>query len=195
MNGLSLSQGPDAISRAVEKRIEIDPNSGCWLWTGALINGYAGITIDGRQVRVSRLLLGLHERPEEHPKLLACHRCDTPACVNLAHLFVGTHADNNQDMARKGRHWAQVHPERTRISEFKAHAWGEAHPSTKMSNATVLLIWRRLGERIPLTEIAAEFGITRTHVTLIRDRKTRTDFTKDLPDHGWAPLTSNRWAA
>jgi hypothetical protein len=74
----------------------------CWLWTQRKDRwGYGKFKLAGREVgahRFSLLLAGI-----DPTGLLACHRCDTPACVRPDHIFLGTHLDNMRDMVAKGR--------------------------------------------------------------------------------------------
>ena len=91
------------IRAAFFEKVSPEPNSGCWLWTGAAdTRGYGKIGIHGRTRAAHRVayewLVGTV--PDG---LFLLHRCDTPACVNPDHLRPGTQADNIHDMHAKGR--------------------------------------------------------------------------------------------
>lgn len=77
----------------------------CKLWEGAKeTNGYGERRIAGRNYRVHRLawVEANGPIPPETPYVL--HRCDVRHCYELAHLWLGTHQDNMDDMLAKGRH-------------------------------------------------------------------------------------------
>lgn len=80
---------------------------GCWLWTGA--KNRQGYGVFSEAGRASGTTLAPRYAWEFFRDVIpdgkcVLHKCDTPACVNPEHLFLGTRSDNNQDMIAKGRY-------------------------------------------------------------------------------------------
>ena len=90
----------------------------CWLWQGATAGkGYGTMAVDhtGKMDGAHRVSWMIHRGPIPEGMCI-CHKCDVAACVNPAHLFLGTIAANNRDMFRKGRgaHPPKLTPEQIR---------------------------------------------------------------------------------
>lgn len=63
---------------------------------------YGQVTRGGRRYAAHRLAYEDANGPIP-PLMEVCHHCDNPPCIELTHLFLGTHAENVADMIRKGR--------------------------------------------------------------------------------------------
>lgn len=154
-----------------------DPETGCWLWQRTLDNqGRGRIWANGKWCLAHREVWHRAYGPIPKGKLL-CHHCDNPQCVNPAHLYVGTHADNMRDMKERGRSFSAKHPERAREIGRKygrrgglMNTWvkGEDNPRSKLSAQQVALIRKDLR---PAKHVAADYGVHRTTIQRIQRGK------------------------
>lgn len=96
----------------------------CWMWTGPrFTNGYGRIYVPGLGRKVSAHRVAWVVAHGSIPAAaVVLHECDTPLCVNPAHLRLGTHLDNVRDMVEKGRH---ASTQRTHCR--KGHPYDEAN--------------------------------------------------------------------
>jgi hypothetical protein len=133
---------------------------GCWTWTGPKnTSGYGVLRLSGPAATykgrtANRLSWEIHNG-EIPPGMCVLHRCDNPACVNPAHLFLGTNADNIADKVAKDR-----------------QAKGEKHGKSKLTVAQVVELRPRLAGRTPSRVLAAEFGVSESCIDSVRSGRT-----------------------
>lgn len=144
-------------------------NGKCLEWiAGIAKTGYGAFRFNGHNVPTHRLAYEFTNGAIPIG-LCVCHRCDNRKCVNPAHLFLGTHQDNNRDMWQKGR---------------GARPQGEDCSNAKLTAAQVLeirqlrastgLSFRKIGERYGVNPNTIRFiinGRSWKHVPYIFDNR------------------------
>lgn len=134
---------------------KIDKSAGdtsCWIWTGRTNkDGYGYTSAINGNVLAHRVMYD-HE-VEPIPKgMCVLHHCDNPACVNPAHLFMGTRADNNRDRNEKGR-------------TVGSKCYGLNNGKATLTDEQVAEIRRLYTPGKNVSQLARQFGIP--HSTLI----------------------------
>jgi hypothetical protein len=142
-------------------RVDKATGDQCWEWRGARNERGYGVAWNGKRTRLAHRMaweIAYHREPSD----CVCHRCDNPACCNLAHLFEGSRADNLADMRAKGR--AAPMPRRDMR--------GENHTGAKLTAATVREIRRMLDAGNSQWELALRFGVAPSNISAIATRRS-----------------------
>ena len=137
---------------------KVDKNGECWNWIAYKCKGYGKIRIKDKSWLAPRVSWVLENGiiPEG---MCICHHCDNPACVNPAHLFLGTYKDNMRDAVKKGR---------------MADQKGEANGKAKLTEKQVLAI-REEYENMVIknkSKLARKYGVDQTTIHNIVNRIT-----------------------
>lgn len=124
----------------------------CVVWTGAISrNGYGFARWCTKKWSAHRLAWTAYYGAIPQG-LQVCHTCDVPACINPAHLFLGTQAANMQDKREKSR-----------------QARGVKNAAAKLNDVLVRRILRSKASR---QELAARYCVSYRTICYIKRRET-----------------------
>ncbi len=132
---------------AVMNHIDCSALEACWKWPEGLTReGYGRIGQwggDRKPFFVHRLSFEFHKGMIPY-RSVVMHSCDTPACFNPKHLFLGSYSDNSQDMVRKGRQRKQANT--PQIVEKKLPATERVSPAKlkKLMESVTALAQRKV---------------------------------------------------
>ena len=130
----------------------------CWPWVGGCFDGrYGAFAIDSTHTIGAHLfayMLGYDLSAIPRGQYV-CHTCDWGICQNPAHLFLGSTQENSWDRHAKER-----------------DARGEGHGMAKLTATSVIEMRVARTNGATLIELAEQYGVTKTTVSQIVNRKT-----------------------
>lgn len=133
----------------------VDTSGDCWLWRASKDkDGYGHFRVHGQHIRAHRFsyILAHSFIPA---RLIVCHRCDNPSCVNPSHLLLGTHTDNIADRDAK-----------------KRTAKGDRNGYAKIAAEAIPAIRKRYANGETQTALAIEYGVTQSAISRIIHHET-----------------------
>lgn len=133
-----------ALAAFIESAIVHKDETECLIWPYGNVGGYGEILVDGKMLRVTRIVCAAVHGPAPTPEHQAAHSCGNGdgGCTNPHHLRWATPTENNQD---KFQH--------------DTHNRGSRHWNAKIGETDVLEI-RRLAGKVTQVELAERYGLS-----------------------------------
>jgi hypothetical protein len=115
-------------------------DEGCLIWTAAKnIDGYGRFNYQGK-LWMSHRLVWTWINGDIPEGMHVLHKCDTPSCVNIDHLFLGTNDDNIADKVLKNRqarnyktHCKRGHEYTKENTFMRKQGWKECRTCVRMN--------------------------------------------------------------
>lgn len=126
----------------------------CWEWKGPKdSHGYGTLNVGcfkkTRHKKAHRIAYQIFIGDFDE-SLFVCHKCDNPGCVNPAHLFLGTHIDNERDKCEKNRQQK-----------------GSKHWNSKLTEKDIINIRKLYANKISQIEISRRFQVSQGCISRI----------------------------
>jgi hypothetical protein len=150
---------------------------GCWNYAGTIDGrGYGRIQAKHADnkwstVRTHRIAWALAHNQEIPKGLVVCHRCDNPACINPAHLFIGTQQDNVSDMLAKDRANFTKQLENLAAGRAKRASMtaAECRPfTTRQTRLTLAEVQQIRSRSVKTKELVQRLGVSAGYISKIR---------------------------
>ncbi|WP_447982972.1 HNH endonuclease [Nitrospira sp. Nam74] len=88
---------PQVLAR-FEVKIDVDPVTGCRLWTAAIdADGYGRMTAHKKSYAAHRFIFQKYFGPINNPNLDIGHECGSRHCANIDHLHLITSKDHEDE--------------------------------------------------------------------------------------------------
>lgn len=142
----------------------------CWLWNGWRDkDGYGKFRVGESKMPAHRYSYILHVGPIPDGMCIL-HTCDTPPCVNPAHLMPGTNRQNIDDMLSKGRQRKGLnHPRK--LMPREVFAQGSRVGTAKLNECSVIAIRARIASGESCRSIARRYNVSHMTILRIKDSK------------------------
>lgn len=140
-----------SLSARLERMSKVDGE--CRVWTASRDRyGYGRITIRPRGVLPAHRVAWEAAHGPIPEGMVIRHKCDNPPCVNVAHLELGTTADNQRDKRERGR---------------SAPATGSENNLSKLTETDIPRIREAASTGSTQRAIARDFGVSPSAISQV----------------------------